>query len=113
MSAGAFKACRCCGREYSLSPWRELAYVGIQDDGVEALELRNCACGSTLAIELGPGATMLLDLEALFRLEANKASDVDEADRLDDIADEIHQRADVLERRALLDSDPPPSKRAA
>lgn len=46
------KTCSC-GRSHSLASWRDLPYVGIQRvDGEPDLELRNCACGSTLAIEL-------------------------------------------------------------
>jgi hypothetical protein len=33
--------------------WVELRFVGIQTFGArEALELRNCTCGSTLAVEI-------------------------------------------------------------
>lgn len=34
--------------------WQSLEYVGKMDSGLEGiyLELRNCRCGSTLAIEL-------------------------------------------------------------
>jgi len=41
-----------CGREYNAADWRELEYVGASDDGVESIELRNCACGSTLAVNV-------------------------------------------------------------
>ncbi len=43
-----------CGRNYTHSGWSTLALVGVQDDGAglpdSVLELRNCSCGSTLAI---------------------------------------------------------------
>ncbi|HEY2514118.1 MAG TPA: response regulator [Polyangiaceae bacterium] len=48
---------RCaCGRTYDASSWSALAWVGEIDNGREVserLELRDCACGSTLARELG------------------------------------------------------------
>jgi len=40
-----------CGARYSPRAWGELALVGRMDDGDGGdLELRNCACGSTLAV---------------------------------------------------------------
>jgi len=47
------KTC-ACGRCYSAEEWGELHYVGVQDDGVERIEMRSCHCGSTLAVSLGP-----------------------------------------------------------
>lgn len=41
-----------CGRAHSVAQWAVLPLCGRQDDGVDVLELRNCACGSTLAIVL-------------------------------------------------------------
>jgi len=42
---------RCsCGREYTRETWARAPFVGELDDGVEVLELRNCACRSTMAI---------------------------------------------------------------
>jgi hypothetical protein len=42
---------RCgCGRCFTRAQWRELQYVGAQADDVETLELRNCPCGSTIAV---------------------------------------------------------------
>jgi hypothetical protein len=36
--------------------WSQLKYVGVQHcDGLPSLELRNCTCGTTLAIELEDG----------------------------------------------------------
>lgn len=44
--------CNCCGRDYSALEWRDLPYVGLQDDGDGGwLVLRNCACLSTLAVQ--------------------------------------------------------------
>jgi hypothetical protein len=45
------KVC-ACGEVFSASQWSALRYVGEQDDGVERIELRNCPCGSTIAILL-------------------------------------------------------------
>lgn len=42
-----------CGRSFTEETWRALDYCGRMDLGEEdepALELRNCPCGSTLAI---------------------------------------------------------------
>lgn len=47
------KTCSC-GKRYNEAEWKRLPLVGEQDDGVERLELRNCSCGSTIAIVLGP-----------------------------------------------------------
>lgn len=48
------KRCGCCGREYTRVTWDLLPLVGIQVvPGWMDLELRNCACGSTLALERG------------------------------------------------------------
>lgn len=45
---------RCgCGQAHSRSGWASLRYVGPMDDGAGGrLELRNCRCGSTLAIQV-------------------------------------------------------------
>lgn len=45
---------RCaCGRTYSAAEWSRLRVVGIQHDGlVGRTELRNCACGSTMGLDL-------------------------------------------------------------
>lgn len=53
------KVCGCCGRAHRFEQWLRLPEVGRQPDvdpdtfevfGV--LELRNCPCGSTLAVDL-------------------------------------------------------------
>lgn len=47
-----YKACRCCPRTYTAATWLALPFVGIQDAGeFGRLVLRNCVCGSTLAVE--------------------------------------------------------------
>ena len=53
-NAVAVKRCNRCGAEHTQEQWERLAYVGLQDDGTEVLEYRNCSCLSTLAIVLGP-----------------------------------------------------------
>lgn len=52
---GHLAACSCCGTHYTLGAWYQLVRVGVQTVGPdefgpeERYELRNCACGSTLA----------------------------------------------------------------
>jgi hypothetical protein len=47
-----------CGRSYGRKSWRALPFVGRQhtpkDDygPAETIEMRNCPCGSTLAVEV-------------------------------------------------------------
>ena len=44
--------CSCCAAVYSPARWQRLELVGIQRDGVVCpLILRNCTCGSTIAVE--------------------------------------------------------------
>lgn len=49
-----------CGRSHSQEAWQALRYVGelaelVDDDGRPyGLTLRDCACGSTLAVEVRP-----------------------------------------------------------
>lgn len=51
------KAC-ACGLQFSVDAWRALRLVGIQEIPADAhgpeerLELRDCPCGSTIAVEL-------------------------------------------------------------
>jgi hypothetical protein len=48
---------RCaCGARYSLASWRRLVRRGVMQLGEDApaLELRDCACGSTIALEIAP-----------------------------------------------------------
>lgn len=51
-----------CGRRYTKKQWATLEYVGVwhlpQNDVFEReqnLEMRNCVCKSTLAVDRGPG----------------------------------------------------------
>jgi hypothetical protein len=45
-----FKRCTCCDRPYTEHGWKLLPKIGMHRDWVEELELRNCPCGSTLAV---------------------------------------------------------------
>jgi len=46
------KTC-ACGRSYTEASWAELPRVGLMSDGEGGvITMRNCTCGSTLAIEL-------------------------------------------------------------
>lgn len=47
------KRCTCCGRLLAPLEWYALPFVGLwsaEETGDVALELRNCRCGSTLAV---------------------------------------------------------------
>ena len=47
------KTCTCCKKHYDKAGWEALERVGVVDDGDGGtLELRNCSCGSTIAIQL-------------------------------------------------------------
>lgn len=50
-----FKTCSC-GRSFSREQWSQLDFVGIWklDEFEIPLELRNCLCGSTIAIKIAP-----------------------------------------------------------
>lgn len=51
---------RCgCGRSHVRGDWAALPFIGKQVDDFEAIDLRNCPCGSTLAV-----------LTAVFRSES-------------------------------------------
>jgi hypothetical protein len=49
---GEVMTCTCCGIVHDGDAWAALSFVGRMVDEVETLELRNCECGSTLAIEV-------------------------------------------------------------
>lgn len=66
--------CTCaCGRSFTAAEWKLLELVGrmdLDEDGDQRLELRNCPCRSTRAIELPPpppstGACMLSGIYSL------------------------------------------------
>ncbi len=47
---------RCgCGQTHTPEQWACLQLVGNVGDAVETLEMRNCGCGSTLAIVVAGG----------------------------------------------------------
>ena len=60
------KRCGCCGHEYTPAAWGRLPLVGVQPvPGWPSIELRNCPCGTTLAVELSdPGDPGELDRES-------------------------------------------------
>ncbi len=42
-----------CGISHDVFEWAALEYVGVMcDESVGTIELRNCPCGSTLAVEV-------------------------------------------------------------
>ncbi len=50
------KTCGCCKRNFTASAWARLKKLGVQPAGEEGgvtyeLEMANCDCGSTIAIE--------------------------------------------------------------
>lgn len=48
------KTCTCCGLRYTEAQWSKLPTPragGVQDDGFAILQLRNCPCTGTMAIE--------------------------------------------------------------
>ncbi len=52
LPAPADKACGC-GEVHDYYAWCRLPFVGVMDDGEGGqLTLRNCGCGSTLAVEV-------------------------------------------------------------
>lgn len=44
-----------CGRSFDEHEWKILTFIGRMVDEVEGLELRNCACGSTIAQTIHEG----------------------------------------------------------
>lgn len=46
------KRCRCCGASHDAVSWAALPWVGAFDDEMARLDLRNCVCGSTIAVEV-------------------------------------------------------------
>lgn len=47
------KHCHNCGADHDHESWAELPCLGIQDGaGGPDLEVRNCACGSTLMVSV-------------------------------------------------------------
>jgi hypothetical protein len=48
------KTCGCCGKTYTAQEWAALPLLGRMRMDGESLELRNCSCRSTLAMEVSP-----------------------------------------------------------
>jgi len=48
--ANPFKRCGC-GKAYTYAEWKRLPFRGFQIDDVEAQEMRNCTCGSSITID--------------------------------------------------------------
>jgi hypothetical protein len=46
---GSFKQCGC-GIYYSRATWENLRRIGMMDGRGETIELRECTCGSTIAV---------------------------------------------------------------
>lgn len=53
-NGGCLKGCGCCGRVYEAATWRALPFVVEVDDGIDTIEVRQCACRSSMAIVVGP-----------------------------------------------------------
>jgi hypothetical protein len=92
---------RCaCGVGHTADGWRRLRLLGVQDlgDG-ERAELRNCICGSTLAIEL-PSAGLLADLARVFSADAAEATSEHERAYLSSAAKALGERSTSLQTSA-------------
>ena len=88
-----------CGQSFTLAQWQQLPFVGTQatlDD--ELLELRNCSCGSTRAIDI---AARRAPLVALVQEHTKLTTRAIEQARAE--AENANRLADELER-ALFDS---------
>lgn len=121
-----------CGTEHYAGSWTELSFVGFMDDGDGGrIEMRDCGCGSTIAVEVEPTGlpwTMAQDLARLFAVEADRvdgfsdpyewppqprrkvsADDRTEALRLASISDALTMRVRAWRdrERAASDSDAP------
>ena len=53
--ADILKTCGTCGRRLTAADWKALPLIGVIDDrrkhsDGERMQMRNCSCGSTLAI---------------------------------------------------------------
>jgi hypothetical protein len=44
------KKCTTCTRIYDSASWTAIALLGYQTDDFEKMEMRNCACGTTLVV---------------------------------------------------------------
>lgn len=67
------KACGC-GRSYTEHEWSLLKFVGSMQDDDPPLELRNCACGSTIAQEIETDAAAPTERDPLQRFRLQRRS---------------------------------------
>jgi hypothetical protein len=52
------KTCSCTAH-YDLAAWQRLPFVGIQAfDPNDRIDIRNCACRSSIAVDLPPGVSV-------------------------------------------------------
>lgn len=54
-SGTVFKTCSSCQRDFTTAQWADLKQIGVQrfdDPEIAPLDLRNCPCGTTLALEI-------------------------------------------------------------
>jgi hypothetical protein len=65
------KKCNKCGKVHNELSWKNLKHIGNQEgfDDIPSMELRNCPCGSTLAIPVNENLKTLREFisEALKR----------------------------------------------
>lgn len=50
VKCGTFKTCACCGRRFTEREWNALPLLGEYADDVERICMKNCSCGSTIAV---------------------------------------------------------------
>ena len=89
--AATLKECPCCGARYGSASWRRLALCGEMSLGRTRIELRQCACESTIALRVsgdgvlvGEGGAASGDRRALLRDGGESDGDAsDEAKRRD------------------------------
>ena len=70
------KTCSC-GRHHDAAAWRGLPFVGVQAMGGERVELRNCQCRSTIAVELGPDESVCIGCGARLDAELKVCGEAD------------------------------------
>jgi hypothetical protein len=53
------KECPCCGARYGAAAWRRLALCGEMSSGRTRIELRQCACESTIALRVSSDGVLV------------------------------------------------------